>query len=256
MEVTLAVSTLGDRIGSIALPAPQDGLHILVLWQDPGGDAPAPLTRTDVTVVPLESRGAAASRNAALDRVDSGILQFWDDDMTPDQAGLETIWQHLRDHPALGFVTGLRRGLDRGTLPEGGAGQALSRTNIARTATPEIALVAEAVRGAGVRFDERFGLGATHPLGDEFVFLADCLKAGLQGWHLPVAVGTHPPQSTGDTWSDPKLLRARAAAIRRVFGPLGAIPAATAFALKHQRDMGFAAAVRFPWLCLGGRGDD
>lgn len=226
---------------------------MLVLWQDPTDDLPEALTRTDVEVIRLDGRGVAKSRNAAIERVEDGYLQFWDDDMTPDMAGIETVVGHMESNRDLSVMTARRRGLASAEGPMEGPGHALSLRNIARTATPEITIRAEAVRGAGVRFDEDFGLGATYPLGDEFVFLADLLRAGLRGWHLPVAIGDHPPVSTGDAWADPVLLKARAAAMVRVFGRMGAIPAAAVFAMKNRERLGMANTVRFPWLCLGAR---
>ncbi len=247
--LTLAVSTLGGRISSITLPEPRNGLQVLILWQEPG-DVPPALLRDDVTVVPLESRGLSLSRNAALEHAQTAFLQFWDDDLTPDWAGLETLWTHLKANPKLSFVTGRRRGVDRGPLAK--TGFALTRRNTARTATPEIMVRLADVRQEGVTFDPRFGLGAPHPLGEEFIFLTDLLARDLRGWHLPVEIGDHPPESTGDTWADPTLLTARATVLARVFGA-GAFAAGTAFAWKNRSRLGLGPALRFPWMCLGAR---
>ena len=58
-----------------------------------------------------------------------------------------------------------------------------------RRPASELALRREAVLAAGVRFDEGFGAGAgtANFLGEEYIFIADCLRAGLCGEHRPAA---------------------------------------------------------------------
>ena len=76
------------------------------------------------------------------------------------------------------------------------------------------------VRAAGVRFDEGFGVGAgtEATLGEEYVFLADCLAAGLAGVHDPLPVSVHPHESSGFVWEGAAQARARALVFARVFG--------------------------------------
>ena len=90
------------------------------------------------------------------------------------------------------------------------------------------------VRAAGVRFDEGFGVGAgtAATLGEEYVFLADCLAAGLSGVHDPLPVSVHPHESSGFVWEGEAQARARALVFARVFGR-AAPPVRLAFALKN-----------------------
>ncbi|WP_425054018.1 glycosyltransferase [Psychromarinibacter sp. S121] len=241
--LTVAISTLGARADGIVLPPPEPSIFYDILVQRPGaassleGPNAGPDTRLgagrdDVRVLPLQGQGVAASRNAALDAARTPYLLFGDDDVTLDLAGVRRLWAVLRDDPALAVVTGRRTG----PVPARYAGQGhpLRLWNAAKTATPEILLRVAPVRAAGVRFDTGFGIGAPHPLGDEYVFLADALKVGLKGWFAPIVIGHHPAESTGADWSDPVLLRARMAVLRRVFGPLAG-PMRLAFALKNRR---------------------
>ena len=92
------------------------------------------------------------------------------------------------------------------------------------------------MRAAGVRFDEGFGVGAgtAASLGEEYVFLADALAAGLTGVHDPLPVSVHPHASSGFVWEGEAQARARALVFARVFGR--AAPAVRlAFALKNRR---------------------
>ena len=101
------------------------------------------------------------------------------------------------------------------------------------------------MRAAGVRFDEGFGVGAgtAAALGEEYVFLADCLAAGLAGVHDPLPVSVHPHESSGFVWEGEAQARARALVFARVFGRAAA-PVRLAFALKNLRRFGSLADLR------------
>jgi hypothetical protein len=102
------------------------------------------------------------------------------------------------------------------------------------------------VRARGLRFDEGFGAGAGTEsfLGEEFVFVADCLKAGLGGRAVPLVVSVHPDTSSGFLWQGAAAARARAAVLARVFGRAAPL-ARLGFALKHRRHFGRADLWRF-----------
>ena len=106
------------------------------------------------------------------------------------------------------------------------------------------------MQAAGRRFDERFGAGAGTPafLGEEYIFVADGLAAGLRGVYLPLPVSIHPPESSGFVWEGAAAARARAAVITRVYGA-AAPPMRLAFALKNRRRF---ASLRDAWTFLRG----
>ncbi|TNJ40944.1 glycosyltransferase family 2 protein [Phaeobacter sp. B1627] len=243
LSVTVAISTLGAGLERIRLPAPRAGLDYLILLQRPQ-EAPAPeqallAGRGDVTLVPLDSLGLSNSRNAALDLACGDLLLFSDDDVTLDPAGILALRDRFAVLPDLVLAAGWRA--ER--LPKGAREQALSRFNSGRICAPEFMVRREATAALGVRFDPAFGLGARHGVGEDYVFVTDILRAGGRGRAVPVTVGAHPHESTGDRWDDPALLAARRAVIDRVFGPVG--PGIWAlFLLRHRRR--FDAAL--PWL--------
>ena len=81
----------------------------------------------------------------------------------------------------------------------------------------------DAIKNAGISFDENFGAGVENYLGDEYIFIADALRAGLKGVHLPVVVAQHPTESSGSKWGSERDLSARAKVFSRVFGPFAPI---------------------------------
>ena len=103
----------------------------------------------------------------------------------------------------------------------------------------------DAIREAGITFDENFGAGADNYLGDEYIFIADALNKGLKGVFLPVRVAIHPKESSGSGWGTQRDLTARAAVFTRVFGATAPVFRAL-FLLKSQKGrVGFLNALRF-----------
>lgn len=256
LPVTVAISTIGARVGGLGLPSPCPGLNYLVLVQKPGsvpgsvsGPGPGPgsvsgpvpdaiLTRPDVAVHILDTVGLSRSRNAAFEYATAPLLVFADDDMTLDPAGFRCLARAFADDPQLCFAAGWRS--DR--LP--GAGRRgrvhrLHHFNAGRVCAPELMVRRAAIDAAGLRFDPDFGLGGRFGLGEEYVFVTDALKAGLTGTSFPVAVGWHPSESTGDNWQRPDLMQARVAMLRRVFGAWAPLMRVL-YALRYRRRIGGA----------------
>ena len=243
--LTVAVSTRGGRaLGLLGQDwPPEPGVDRLLLVQEPDADpalGPALAAlgrRPGVAVVRLDSTGLSRSRNAGLDRARGEILLVADDDVTHPPGALDGIRRFFAAHPGLDLFVG--RSLDPDGRPRKRPVEArrpLTRLNAARASSHEIALRLAPVRARGIRFDEGFGVGAGTPatLGEEYVFLADCLAAGLAGVHDPLPVSVHPAESSGFVWQGTAQARARALVFTRIFGR--AAPAVRlAFALKNRR---------------------
>jgi glycosyltransferase involved in cell wall biosynthesis len=241
--LTVAISTMADRLGQVELPPMCPGIDYLVLVQ--GGPVGAYRARADLTLVELNTQGLSHSRNAALDLAQTEFVLFADDDVTLNRAGMLALVHAMRDEPDMDFAAGWRA--ER--KPASPGRRAVGRFNAGRICAPELMVRRTAFRRAGVRFDPRFGLGAANGLGEEYVFVTDALKAGLRGVSLPIVTGSHPAQSTGENWRDPRLLAARQAMLARVFG-IGAIAVRAGYAWRHRARLGSA---RMAWRFALGR---
>ena len=101
------------------------------------------------------------------------------------------------------------------------------------------------IKNASIKFDENFGAGVENYLGDEYIFIADALRAGLKGVHLPVVVAMHPKESSGSRWGSDNDLNARAKIFTRVFGFKAPIMR-LAFLLKTKNQKpSFVKSLRF-----------
>lgn len=239
--LTVGYSCLAERLGNIEWPDVPDDVELLVAVQ--GGEIAG--LPDGVRSIQVDGRGVARSRNAVIGAATARYLLFCDDDVVVDVSGVRAALQRLAES---GHAVALGRGVDptgrlRKSYPR--RVRKLTRYNSGRAATYEMLIDVAQVRAAGLRFDERFGAGAPLHLADEYVFLADLLKAGLTGIAVPEVFGCHPEVSSGSRWGTVSDAHARAVAINRVFGRWAPI-VRLAFAVKQRRRLGSVrSALRF-----------
>lgn len=243
--LTVAISTRGVRaLGLRASDWPEiPGVDYLVLVQDIEADpAIEPhlarlASRPSVTVLSISSTGLSRSRNAALDNARGDILLITDDDVSHPAGAYSGLRRFFAEHAETSIVCGISCDPDgnprkkrRNTV------RRMSRFNSGGISSHELAFRLAPVRSSGVRFDVDFGAGAgtTAFLGEEYIFVADCLRAGLVGNFVPQEVSIHPAESSGFVWKGTAAARARAATINRVFGPVAPF-ARFAFWFKNRR---------------------
>lgn len=235
-QLTVGYSSLASRVAQIRPPA-LDEIEVVLCVQGAGPDeGPVPPAGVD-RVVHVPGVGVARSRNAAMDATTRRYLLFADDDVEICVDGVLAAVEHLRR-------TGKALALGRGVDPDGRLRKhyltdrptPLTLLNSAKAATYELLVDVEQVRRAGVRFDERFGAGVENYLGDEYLFVADALRAGLRGTALPHVFGVHPGVSSGSRWGG-RDLHVRAVVLNHVFGPVAPV-ARLAFGLRRRRQIG------------------
>ena len=243
--LTIAFSTLPSRIKSITYPKVQEDRELIVLVQNQD-ESSYVFGERSAKLIELKNRGVAKSRNAALDRVSGKYLLFGDDDVTFDESGITKAIDYFEANPNCAII--LARAVDEtGKVRKDYVGKEtpIKLTNSARAATYEMLVRVDAIREKKIRFDEDFGAGAENYLGDEYIFVADSLRAGLSGVHLPINLAVHPSESSGSRWGTPQDLQARATVFGRVFGWKAPFYRA-GFLLKTRSPWpGFSAALRF-----------
>lgn len=245
-RLTIGYSTTAARVAGMVPPPRDPDLQVLVVVQlgdtEPDKwrtDLPMSLAdRDDVEWLEQDGVGVARSRNLVLDSTSTEFLLFADDDVEFCLDGVRTALRLLDEPPGADLLLGAATdelGRPRKKYPT--TVEPLNLFNSAKAATYEMLVRVPAVRARGVRFDERFGAGATHYLGDEYIFCADVLRAGGRGLHGPVVLARHPWESSGARWGTQPDRRARAVVFDRVFGRLA--PAARlVFGVRRVRQLG------------------
>lgn len=215
LPLTIGYSTLANRAKNIKFLS---SVNNLVIVQNPEGIV-TPTFAGDVKVLELQSKGVAKSRNAAIDNANTKYLIFGDDDIEFNESGIASAINLLDANPHISIL--LMQGIDEtGNLRKSYPSKAheLKLTNSAKAATYEMMIRVSDIKAAGIKFDEDFGAGATNYLGDEYIFIADALRAGLKGKFEPIVIATHPTESSGNIRNSASDRRARAKVFSRVFG--------------------------------------
>jgi len=245
VELTFGYSTMSNRVKNLQLPHKSEDREFIILVQNPNEESyvfDVPQSK----LVELKSRGVAKSRNAALKYASGKYLIFGDDDITFVEEGIIKLLQYFEENPQCSIIlaqTSDETGILRKSYPT--KQHKLTKYNSAKAATYEMMIRTDAIREAGITFDENFGAGANNYLGDEYIFIADALNKGLKGVFLPVRVAIHPKESSGSGWGTQRDLTARAAVFTRVFGATAPVFRAL-FLLKSQKGrVGFLDALRF-----------
>jgi hypothetical protein len=206
------------------------GPYTLRLYNQ-GRPAPSPAF---ATLVNLASRGLARSRNAALASELPGIFVVTDNDVRFMPGFERTIldaYARCPDADVILFEIRTPHGRPFGRYPIGP--RRLGALGVLHRCSIEITFRTDAVRRAGLRFDERFGLGARHPTGEDIIFLQDALDAGLRVWSVPQCIAEHPAASSGAA-HDRALFGDKAAMFVRMHGWAG-VPMALAYAVRKRR---------------------
>jgi glycosyltransferase involved in cell wall biosynthesis len=243
--LTIAYSTLPNRVKAIVFPERRADREVLVQVQNPQ-EISYVVSEKSAKIIEMRSVGVAKSRNAAIERASGKYLLFADDDITFSEAGIAEAVEYFEANPDCAIVLTLAKD-DSGALRKEYFKEVkpLRLTNSARAATYELMIRVDAFREKGIKFDENFGAGAENYLGDEYIFISDALRAGLKGVHLPVVLATHPTESSGSRWGSEQDLSARQKVFSRVFGWRAPLYRA-AFLLKTKNpNPGFIKSLKF-----------
>lgn len=224
MGVSVVVSTANDRILGLKFqPSLQEGVEYVLVHQVYSDN----LLDTDYTsrvdlqnavYIKQKYSGLSKSRNAGLQAAKCKYAYIMDDDVVFDIEKIQGVarWMDANniDIATCQFL------LENGKSPKKYR-QGPFKHNIfssTRVSSIEICVNLDRLKERGIEFDERFGLGTDFPSGEEYIFLTDCIRAGLNVWFYPVVTGVHPNITSGmDFYSSPKKILAKRQMLKRVF---------------------------------------
>ena len=203
MDIQWLISTCGDRMKQVenVLMDPQFKVSYLISHQASGSELELPksLNRLDVKVVHTNSMGLSANRNNALKHATGSILVVGDDDIGLKPTYANRILKTFTDHPDVDVACFQILTSDTGQpykkYPKK-IKPLTSLKSLKNVSSIEIAFRRKSIEKAQICFDERFGLGKPANCGEEFLFLANCLRKGLTICFFPMYVVEHPSQSS------------------------------------------------------------
>lgn len=198
-----------------------DGVRYLVSWQQPDGpvDVPEGLeAREDFEVVVSATRGLSRNRNIALDAATAPLVLISDDDVSYTADRLGQVIEAFEDRPESDLITmQYECSGDKKTYigKETNLRYAPKKYYVSSI---EIAFRLGRVRESGLRFNERFGIGAEFIAGEEQIFIDDALRAGLECRYVPRVICRHDGTTTSDRhFYDHAYIATKGAVFSRLF---------------------------------------
>lgn len=195
--------------------------------------------------------GLSKSRNRGLLLSDGDICVIADNDVYYEQDVENKIINYFNLYPDADILTFMVR------TPEGNLFKKYKKNffwhnklTISSVSSIEIAFKRNSIIGREISFDESFGLGSNFPTGEEYIFLNDALNKGLKIGFVPETIVFHPIESSGSNFKNTKLIIAKGAMIRRVFGRLG-ILICLYFSLRKYKKSDLSFKSFFTYICSG-----
>lgn len=134
------------------------------------------------------NRGLSKSRNAAISVAQDDICLLADDDLVYVDQYSEIIEESFRSYPEADIIAFQVYGIEAQFKKYPPNSCKIGYVRSMRLASVEIAFRLNKIKESGVQFDEKFGAGAKYFMGEENIFLYDCLRRGLKIVYVPVKI--------------------------------------------------------------------
>lgn len=204
--VNVLICAFEDGISKLedCLPQPRAGVNYFISWQGRGIDQfviPESLVkRTDLWISKLEGIGLSRNRNNAIHLAQEnrikGFFLIADEDIEFVEGFEQVIESSFLENPKADILCFKVRTQEKVPFKNySNQPFQLSIFSIDRVSSIEVAGRVEVLDS--VQFDERLGLGARFPSGEETAFLADCLKLGKRIRFIPKFIVIHPVETSG-----------------------------------------------------------
>jgi glycosyltransferase involved in cell wall biosynthesis len=141
-----------------------------------------------VTWINSSDRGLSKSRNVAISNSDSEFCLLADDDLVYVESFYDKIikqFDYFDDASILVFIVD---GIEREFKKYGKTSKRLNYLSILKVSSVQIAFRRSAIIDNHIKFNDKFGSGSIFSMGEENIFLSDCLKNGLKAYFVPVKI--------------------------------------------------------------------
>ncbi|USL25724.1 glycosyltransferase family A protein [Priestia megaterium] len=142
-----------------------------------------------ITYVCCDEKGLSKSRNKAILSADeSDICLLADDDLVYVQNYKELVGKAFVENPTYDILAFQVEGIDRFFKSYPQKSKQLGYLSSLKVSSVEIAFKAKKLKKKNINFNELFGSGAYYKMGEENLFLHDCLRKGLKIKYIPIKV--------------------------------------------------------------------
>ena len=198
MSVQLLVSCVDKNIPELIDKMQLASSAVIVNQCNRDGEEHIVQGNFSVDVYYRKERGVGRSRNLALSKADQDICLFSDEDIVYTEGYQELIETEFAAHPeADGILFQVQVDPSRKTYQNDSWGK-VSLLNCGRYPAYSMAFRREKLQKTGVQFSLLFGGGAPYSNGEDSLFIAQLIKAGMAVYKSPVCIGEEIPRPS--TW--------------------------------------------------------
>lgn len=133
-------------------------------------------------------RGLSMSRNKAIVNASADVCVLADDDLEYIENYNEKIIEQFKLNPQADIIAFQVEGIERKFKNYNYKPKNLNFISSMKVSSVEIAFRLENIKKANVEFNLIFGAGAKYKMGEENIFLTQCLKKGLKIKYIPVKI--------------------------------------------------------------------
>ncbi|MBK7110354.1 MAG: glycosyltransferase [Chitinophagales bacterium] len=224
--IGLAISTLNDGIFQIDALCNAGFDEIVIVHQITAFEkieeyklVYKKLSAPYIKFISMQETGLSKSRNACIENITTDYLLLCDDDNLLTENIYSTLLQSIEKYPDAITLTG--KMLDDKMQPIKNYSNNTflhSVRTAAKVSSCEMLLKRNWILQNKITFNEQFGLGATYPGGEEFIFLNDIIKAGGTARYIPINICILKTMNTSGRIYTPAMVTAKGAMIRKVYG--------------------------------------
>lgn len=149
----------------------------------------------------FRERGVGLNRNNALMRATGDVCLFADDDMVYENGYVQTVQGVFESNPKADVIIfNINEPYAKGRKRYQNCKiKKINKWNYLRYGTVRIAIRTKSIRENAIFFNQCFGGGAEHSHGEDALFLAECLKKGLNIVAVPIAIAAL-QENRDSTW--------------------------------------------------------
>ncbi len=141
-------------------------------------------------IISVKEKGLSKSRNLAIRNSEANLGLIADDDMCYVDDYESIITNAYLKYPMADIIAFEveyeDKNIKKKTLKEG----RLNFMTSMKISSVQITMNLDSIKDKKITFDELFGAGSTYIMGEENIFLSDCLKKKLKIYYVPIKIGT------------------------------------------------------------------
>lgn len=176
--------------------------------------------RKDIRYFSSDDKGVTKSRNLAITKSTGDILLFCDDDVIYNSDIQKNIINAYKENTNAGFLTFAYTEDINKIKSKKFKENSFKHTlfTILSIGTIQISCKRIPITNFSIKFPEDMGAGSKYFLCDEPVFLSKFIKSRIDGYYIPISIGYHPKESSGNIFNNKNAFISRLLCFKRIFG--------------------------------------